>query len=1307
MTEPAARPSETDRTVATRPDRADDRAAADDSYAEIMSFGQQRLWVLDQLLPDRAVYNTPRVQRLTGPLDIPALERSIGEIVRRHDVLRTRFAVVDGEPRQLVAPPLPLRFDVDDLSALAADTRQAEARRRAAAFCRQPFDLESGPLFTARLLRLGGNEHWLLLNLHHIVTDYWSTAIFSRELAVLYEAFHRGLVSPLAALPVQYADFTVWQREWLKGPVLERHLDYWRGALADLPALELPFDRPRPAVASARGGRVSFTIDHALTSALKALGLRQEATLFMTLLAAFQVLLHRYSGQDDLAVGVPIAGRSRPELEGLIGFFVNTLVLRGDLSGDPSFVDYLARVRECSLAAYAHQDLPFEKLVEELAPSRDLSRNPLFQVSFALQNTPALHWRLAGLDVTTVEGILDSSAKFDLYLAITENAGQLQGRIEYAATLFDAATIENMAAQWRTLLGEIVANPAESIARLPLHSSSERARLLAQGNHVASNCSDASVHELFAAQAARAPESIAVRDGRATLNYAQLEARTNQLARFLGGHGVRRETLVAVAMERGAEMTIALLGILKAGCAYLPLDPAVARVWLASMLEDAGSPLVLTQQRLLARLPGDLARVWCIDRDWPEIGSNDRLDPGNRVLGHDMAYVMYTSGSTGRPKGVVIPHRAIVRLVIATDYLQLGPDDVVAHIANPAFDASTFEIWGALLNGAELATISYQTMLSPPAFAAALDEHRVTAMFVTTALFNQLARSAPAVFHGRDVLFGGEAAEPRWVEAALRDGRPRRLLHVYGPTETTTFAAWHEVREIASDAATVPIGRPIANTEVYVLDDRREPVPMGVPGEIYIGGPGLARGYLERAELTAERFVPHPFDPAAGARLYRTGDRARIRADGALEFLGRRDRQVKIRGHRIEIDEVEAALQRLPQVAEAVVLVHGATSDTRQLTAYIVAAPGAQPTPADLWARLRETLPDYMSPAAIVMLLTMPLTPNGKVDRRALPAPDDLAQQRTGWHVPPQDPLDHMVAAIWEELLGVRNVGITDNFFDLGGHSLLAAQMIDAIERASGCRLPLTALFSGPTIEHLTRAIRGSAREDRAPLVALNAGGTRPPFFFLHGDFTGGGFFSHKLARALGDDQPFYAVHPHGLIDPAVPDSIEAMAAERLPAVRAARPRGPYVLGGHCAGGMVALEIARQLVRGGEEVSCVVMIDTVAPQAPKLVFQGISLGAEPQRSRRRSADTLPVDETPGSAFARYRDAIKRYVPAPYAGRVVVLRPENHRDTRPAMGWTAFAPGAQTVIVPGDHHTVVTRHIDSTAAHVRTCLQTRS
>ena len=613
MIEPAKR-ADTVRHAATDPERTDDPAAADGSYTEIMSFGQQRLWVLDQLLPDRSLYNTPRVQCLLGPLDVSALEAGIGEILRRHDALRTSISVVDGEPRERVAPPAPFHLPVDELSG-PGGMPEAEARRRAEAFCRAPFDLEHGPLCTALLLRLGPDRHWLLLNLHHIITDYWSTTVFARELAVLYDAFHRGQASPLPPLPVQYADFAVWQRERLQGAALTRQLEYWRNTLADLPSLELAWDHPRPATASARGGRVQFTIEPALTAGLKSLALREGATLFMTLLAAFQVLLHRYSGQDDIAVGVPIAGRNRPELESLIGFFVNTLVLRGTLSGDPTFLEYLGRVRERSLDAYAHQDLPFEKLVEELAPSRDLSRNPLFQVSFALQNAPPPAWRLTGLEVSTVEDIIDASAKFDLSFSVGESAGELRGRIDYAAALFDHATVVNMAVQWRCLLAAIATHPAERISRLALHSASERGRLLAEGNRVVSDFSSASVHRLFAEQAVRTPAATAVRDGDVTLSYGELDARANQLARFLGGKGVQRGSIVAVAMERGPWMTVTLLGILKAGAAYLPLDPALPHEWLASMLEDAGQPPVLTLQPLLARCPPGLARVFCIDRD--------------------------------------------------------------------------------------------------------------------------------------------------------------------------------------------------------------------------------------------------------------------------------------------------------------------------------------------------------------------------------------------------------------------------------------------------------------------------------------------------------------------------------------------------------------------------------------------------------------------------------------------------------------------------------------------------------------------
>jgi thioesterase domain-containing protein/acyl carrier protein len=664
---------------------------------------------------------------------------------------------------------------------------------------------------------------------------------------------------------------------------------------------------------------------------------------------------------------------------------------------------------------------------------------------------------------------------------------------------------------------------------------------------------------------------------------------------------------------------------------------------------------------------------------------------------------MYTSGSTGEPKGVVVPQRAVVRLVRDTDYVQIGPRDVIAHASNPAFDAATFEIWGALLNGARLAMIPREAVLSRPALAADLERHGVTTLFLTTALFNLVARDAPRAFAGRVVLFGGEMVEPRWVAAALSAGKPKRLLHVFGPTESTTFATWHEVRSVDPDARTVPIGKPISNTEVYVLDRHGEPVPPGVPGEIHIGGPGLADGYLGRPDLTAERFVAHPFAPEPGARLYRTGDLARYDDAGVIEFIGRADRQIKIRGHRIEPIEVEATLRALPQIRDAVVVVRGDTSDTRRLIAYLLVAPGNEPAPADVSRNLRRTLPEYMVPAAIVMLPAFPLTSHGKIDRAALPDPDVLAARRTGTHAAPWDPLECLIAQIWERLLDVRDVGVHDNFFDLGGHSLLAAQMMDEIARETGVSIPLITLFAEATIAHLALALRGEAAS-AAPVVAVRAEGTRPPLFFLHGDFSGGGFYCHGLAREMGEDQPFYAVHPHGLGGSAVPETIEAMAEELSAAIRRVRPHGPFIVGGHCNGAVIAVEVARQLIAHGEQVPLVLVVDGKAPWRTTPVFEMGAAANPPEPRRPRAPDSAAQKTTPDErAFLRYRRAMDRYAPARLAARIAVLRTTTFNDFRPNLGWSSVGHDVETHLIRGDHLTSITRHVAETAARMRACI----
>ncbi|MFL6284240.1 MAG: amino acid adenylation domain-containing protein, partial [Pyrinomonadaceae bacterium] len=1051
------------------------------------SYAQQRLWFLDQMEPESSRYNVPSAVSLSGKLDAAALVASLREIVRRHEVLRTRFVAQDGRPVQVVEPGLELEVKTVDLTGLGEGEREERAKELAREEARRPFDLSCAPLVRATLLRLSDEEHVLLLTMHHIVSDGWSTGVLVGELRALYEAYSTGQGSPLAGLPIQYSDYALWQRGWLDGGELERQLSYWREQLSGAPeVLEVAGDRVRPSVPTQEGALESVPLPESLSEGLRELARREGVTIYMLLLAAWQTLLMRYTGQEDIVVGSPVAGRTRTETEGLIGFFVNTLVLRSDLSGDPTFRELLSRVREVCLGAYAHQEIPFEKVVEELAPERSLSRNPLFQVLFALQNAPGGESReLSGLRMSS--SAVDSlTSVFDLTLMMREGARGLSALVQYSTDIYGREWVLRMMRHFRSLLEAVVANPLRRLSEVELLSEEERRWLLVECNATAAELPGLCVHELFEHRAASDPEASAVVDGTDELTYGELNERANRLAHLLRRRGVCEESRVGVLMDRSATAVVSLLAVLKAGGAYVPLDPEYPQERLRFMLEDSDVRVVLAGAGL-GSLLGQCEGVEVIDlNDVAEELAHESCEDLSCVTTPDSAaYVIYTSGSTGRPKGVLVEHRSITRLVLNTDYVHLSPGDCVAQLATVSFDASTFELWGALTSGARLAVIPKEVALSPEGLSRELRRLGVSTIFMTTALFNQLAREAGALEGVREVLFGGEAVDPRAVRRVVRGGGPERLLHVYGPTENTTFSTWELVREVEAGARTVSIGRPIANSTAYVLDAGMRPVVLGAPGELYVGGEGLARGYVGRAALTAERFVPHPFSAEQGARLYKTGDVVRQLSDGRVEFIGRVDNQVKVRGYRIELGEIEAALSSHAAVRGCAVLVREDEPGDKRVVAYVVAAESVEThaesgavTVTGLREYLKGRLPEYMVPSAFVMLDELPLTLNGKVDRKALPAPDSSSVSSADTYVAPRDAVEEALCEVWAEVLRLERVGVRDNFFDLGGHSLLATQVVSRVRQLTQVELPLRVFFESPTVEALARYVASARGAD-------------------------------------------------------------------------------------------------------------------------------------------------------------------------------------------------------------------------------------
>jgi amino acid adenylation domain-containing protein len=1036
-----------------------------------LSSSQERLFLLDRIMPGQPAYNVPTLVRVRTTLDADLLQRALDAIVVRHEVLRTRIGLgEDGMPVQEIGPPVAVPLTVADLRSTAADERAARADRILGELARASFDLDGEVMLRAGLVHMDVDEDLLLVVFHHVASDHASSGLLFGELDELYRALRDDVKPALERLPIQYADFACWQREQLQGPYLQELLDFWTERLAGAPErLQLPSDRPRPSVQSHEGRLCEFHLTAEEAAPLRELTRGQGASLFMVLLAAFQALIHRYTGVEDLVLGTPVSGRQHEEIVPLLGFFSNTLALRTDLSGDPSFAELLSRVKGETLQARAHQDLPFERLVEAINPERSQSHTPIFQVLFGF-DTAAPAAMLAGCTLEQLPVPGWRSARFDLSIVVRERQdGSLRAQLEYATDLFDSSTIERLIGHYRALLASVGADPCQRLSELSLLTAAERRQTLVEWNATATGYDERPLHEQFAAQAAQWPEAIAVADATQRLSYGELDRRSNQLARELIARGVGPGALVALCLERTVELPVAMLGVLRAGAAYVPIEPSYPPQRQELLMADASAALLITQERHLGMVDPRGTSVLCVDRDRSELDAQPGEPLSVAVAPEDLAYVIYTSGSTGTPKGVEIRHRSVANLLAhMRERPGIGQEDVLANLTTPAFDLSVPDWYLPLTSGARLAIVPREATLDGVELADWLARLGATIVQATPTTWQMLVDAGWKGGAQLKIVCGGEALPRALAEALLARGRS--LWHMYGPTETTV---WSSIVELRRGEGPPPLGGPIANTRFYVMDAHRQPVPVGVPGELYIGGDGLARGYRQRPELTAERFVADPFAFGGEGRLYRTGDLMRWRHDGTLEFLGRIDQQVKLRGFRIELEEIEAVLGSQPGVGVAVVAVREDTPGDRRLVAYLVAADGQAIDEEQLRRALKSALPPFMVPSTLVTLAELPVTPNGKLDRASLPAPDGSRPRLERAYVAPQTPVQETLASVWREVLGIDRVGIDDDFFNLGGHSMLAVRMVARVRDTLGLELSLAQVFEHPTIRELAGSITG------------------------------------------------------------------------------------------------------------------------------------------------------------------------------------------------------------------------------------------
>ena len=1285
-----------------------------------LTAAQKQLWLHNQLAPDTPLYNEPLTVRRLGTLDTAALKRSLTEIVRRHEAWRTIFPVVEGQPVQVVRPPFEVRLPQLDLRSLPQADRAAAAQELAAEDARLPFDLATGPLFRARLVHLDDEEHCLFITLHHLIFDGFSGyRVFLPELAALYTAFSHGKPSPLPELDFQFADYALWQEEWERGDELGDRLRYWKRQLAGAPpVLALPVARTRPGAQAFVGAMHSLQLPAALSEDLRCLGRQAGATLFMTLLAAFKVLLYRYSGQEDILIGSNTAGRNWPGSEKLLGYFLNTVVLRSDLSGDPTFLQLLARVRKITLDALAHDGVPLDRIVAELQPQRDPNRHPFFQVLFSLEPPPSSEpgWDLTCIDVET------GTSKFDLCLVLDDRPDGLLCRFIYSTAWFDGDTISRMAGHWQTLLEAVAAGPGRKISEFPLLTQAEYHRAVVEPNDTVRDKFPARVDEWFASQAQRKPDAIAIQCGKQRLSYRELKQRADRLARFLQSMGVGPDRAVALCLDRSVEMIVGILAVLRAGGAYVPLDPAYPPERLELMLADCEASVLLTQSSLARPRLSRRIRTVLLDSDSWHQADSQAAELRNAAGFDNLAYIIYTSGSTGAPKGVQVTNGNLAHSNQARVQYYRDPVGSFLLLSSYAFDSSVAGIFHSLTTGGTLVIPPSDFRWQPEELTGLVRENQISHLLTFPSLYGELLDHAQPsqIASLRTVIVAGEACPRQLVSEHYRIVPQASLFNEYGPTEATVWSSVYQC-EPGEGAGPVPIGRPIANTRLYVLNCAGQLVPSLVPGELYIGGDGITRGYWKRPDLTRASFVPDPFDADSAAKLYRTGDVVRFLPDGNLEFLGRRDQQVKIRGLRIELGEIEAMLSQHPDVREAVVATSTKHSRQLQLAAYVVTREEFHTSSNELRIFLKSRLPAYMVPAEFHLRRGLPRTPNGKVDRARLLLSDNLPDDALTAQIhPPRNDVERRLLALWQDVLKTDLQDVTADFFGMGGHSLLAAQLLAGIEKEFGRSLSLAFVFQAPTVEQMAESLSnaGQSLRDRA-IVPIQPNGSKPPLFWIRG-----GPRFRLLAQKLGLDQPFFGLdlpYSDGSKLP-VPYRFEDIAALLVQAMREAQPHGPYHVAGLCVNAVLAYEVARQLVDRGEPVALLALFDghnqayyknpltdgrysgrikyhlsnllhQDARETPAYVLDRLD---EARRKIQRVAWQLTSDRKAGATGNTddiVHPAFHRYDPKSYPGKMLLLQsndwPEGpYFDFR--LGWNHLvAGGIEFQWIPGDHPSMFT------------------